>query len=117
MAAIESYVKPTELYRYRSLKKIERELEAIETKFLYCAAFDRLNDPMEGLFHSTPSLRMSQDFISIRGAITEAKANIGICSFSEVHNHGPMWAYYADEFRGICIAYNLPKLLKLCLMR
>jgi hypothetical protein len=104
-------VRPTELYRYRSLKKIDRELEAIERKFLYCAAYDTLNDPMEGLFRSTLGLRMSEDYRNIRDSIIENKARIGICSFSEVHNHGPMWAHYADEFRGICIAYSLSKLL------
>jgi hypothetical protein len=41
------------------LKKIDRELEAIEGNFLHCAAYDTLNDPMEGLFRSTQGLRMS----------------------------------------------------------
>jgi hypothetical protein len=111
VAEIRSYVKPRFLYRYRSLKKTGRELEAIEQRFLYCAAYDTLNDPMEGLFSSTQSLRASEDYKSIRDSIIENKARIGICSFSEVNNHGPMWAHYADEFRGICIAYSLSGLL------
>jgi Protein of unknown function (DUF2971) len=111
VAIIQSYVRPLALYRYRSLKKIERELEAIEHKFLYCAAYDTLNDPMEGLFRSTLLLRMSHDYGSIRDSIITNKARIGICSFSEIHNHGPMWAHYADEFRGICIEYSLSTLL------
>jgi hypothetical protein len=111
VATIQSYVRPTELYRYRSSKKLDRELEAIEKRFLYCAAYDELNDPMEGLFRSTQGLRMSEDYGSIRDSIIENKTRIGICSFSEIHNHGPMWAHYADEFRGMCIAYSLSKLL------
>jgi hypothetical protein len=112
VATIQSYVRPPELYRYRSLKKIHRELEAIEQKFLYCAAYDTLNDPMEGLYRSSNALRKSADYRTIRESIIENKNKIGICSFSEIHNHGPMWAHYADEFKGICIAYNLSKLLK-----
>jgi hypothetical protein len=36
----------------------------------------------------------------------------GICSFSEVYNHELMWAHYANQFNGICIAYDFYKLLK-----
>ena len=111
MATIQSYVRPAELYRYRSLKKFDQELEAIEKRFLYCATYDKLNDPMEGLFKSTRRLRISEDYKSIRDSIIGNKTNTGICSFSEVHNHGPMWAHYADNFKGICIAYRLSTLL------
>jgi hypothetical protein len=64
------------------LKKSDRELEAIEKKFLYCAAYDTLNNLMEGLFRSTLGLRMSEDYRSIRDSIIENKARIGICSFT-----------------------------------
>ena len=47
-------------------------------KFLYCAAYDTLNDPMEGLFRSTIGVRMA----NIRDSIIENRARIGICSFT-----------------------------------
>lgn len=31
---------------------------------------------------------------------------------SEVFDHEPMWAHYADEFRGMCVQYSLNRLLK-----
>ena len=111
MATIERYVQPPRLYRYRSLEKFDRELEAIEERYLYCAAFESLNDPMEGLFSTSRNLRESQKHRAIRASIRDNKAQIGMCSFSEVHNHELMWAHYADQFRGICISYSLSKLL------
>lgn len=112
MALIESYVQPSSLYRYRSLKDFEREIEAIERGYLFCAAFTALNDPMEGLFSSSKHLRESGHHRRIRESIVENKTQMGMCSFSEVHNHELMWAHYADQFSGICIAYNLSALLR-----
>src|SRR5438445_5082204 len=92
MATIESYVRPARLYRYRSIANLDRELGAIEDGYLYCAAYTDLNDPMEGLFSSSKLLRRSEDYRRIRNAIADNKAQIGMCSFSEVHNHELMWA-------------------------
>ena len=109
MATIKSYVEPSRLYRYRSLKEFDREMEAIEHGYLFCAAYRTLNDPMEGLFSSSKLLRESEDYRTIRDSIRDNKSQIGMCSFSEVHDHELMWAHYADQFRGICIAYNFSK--------
>jgi hypothetical protein len=110
MATIKSYVEPSRLYRYRSLKEFDREMEAIERGYLFCAAYRTLNDPMEGLFTSSKLLRESEDYRTIRDSIRDNKSQLGMCSFSEVHDHELMWAHYADQFRGICIAYNFSKL-------
>ena len=111
MATIKSYAKPTELYRYRSLRNFEQELEAIEQKFLYCSAFTALNDPMEGMFRSHPRLRLHDNYRDVVESILANKTNTGICSFSEDNDNGPMWAHYANNFMGICIAYSFSKLL------
>jgi DUF2971 family protein len=112
MATIERYVQPPRLYRYRSLQEFDRELEAIEDGYLFCAAYRSLNDPMEGLFSSSHNLRESENYRAIKESIRENRSRIGICSFSEVRNHELMWAHYADRFKGICISYSLSKLLK-----
>jgi len=85
-------------------------MEAIEDGYLFCAAYRTLNDPMEGLFSSSKLLRESEDYRTIRDSIRDNKSQIGMCSFSEVHDHELMWAHYADQFRGICIAYNFSEL-------
>jgi hypothetical protein len=101
VATIKSYAKPTELYRYRSLRNFDRELQAIEQKFLYCSAFTKLNDPMEGMFRSHPRLRLHDNYREVVEAILENKTNTGICSFSEANDNGPMWAHYANGFTGM----------------
>ena len=104
-------VQPQRLYRYRSLKKFERELQAIKEGYIFCAAYDTLNDPMEGVFRSSKVFRDSDDYHDTRRAIVDNKTLIGLSSFSEVHDHELMWAHYADQYRGICIAYSFGKLL------
>lgn len=111
MAIIESYVTPQRLYRYRSLEKIDRELDAIKEGYLYCPAYKDLNDPMEGLFRPSQTLQEGGNYPEVRTAIMENKDQIGICSFSEVYKHELMWAHYANKFTGICVAYSLRLLL------
>ncbi len=33
-----------------------------------------------------------------------------ICSFSKDNDSNPMWAHYADDFKGYCVGYNLKEL-------
>ena len=112
MATIQSYVQPSRLYRYRTLEYYDREIAAIEQGYLFCAPFTALNDPMEGLFSSSRHLRETGRHREIRESILENKMQMGICSFSEVRSHELMWAHYADKFGGICISYNLSRLLQ-----
>jgi hypothetical protein len=104
-------VQPSKLYRYRSLKKCEREVEALQQGYIFCAAYDTLNDPMEGVFHSSKVFRESDNYRDARRAIIDNKTQIGMSSFSEVHDHELMWAHYADHYRGICISYSFTRLL------
>lgn len=87
-------------------------MDAIKNSYLFCSPYMKLNDPMEGLFTSSSLLKESADYRAIRTAIRSNKAQIGMCSFSEVHDHELMWAHYADQFKGICVAYSLSRLLK-----
>jgi Protein of unknown function (DUF2971) len=112
LAEIHSYVQPPSLYRYRPLKHLDRELDAIKNGYLYCSPYMNLNDPMEGIFFSSDGLRSSENYRTVRDAIRDNKAQIGICSFSETRNHELMWAHYADQFSGICIEYSFSRLLK-----
>jgi hypothetical protein len=93
MATIELFVTPQRLYRYWSLNDYERELDAIEDGYLYCSAYEDLNDPMEGLFTSIRLLRKSANRRAIRDAVVNRKSEIGLCSFSEVFDNGLMWAH------------------------
>lgn len=107
VAEIRSFIEPRRLYRYRSADHLDREIRAIEEGYLFCASFDDMNDPMEGLFASSKRLRESEGYRTFRQAVRNEKANVGICSFSEVYDHELMWAHYAGQFSGICISYSL----------
>ena len=90
-AEIKSFVTPLRLYRYRSIateNAFNRELEAIVTGYIHCADYKSLNDPMEGVFEASRLLLKSKSYDSIREAVAENKGQIGISSFSEVHDPG-----------------------------
>jgi hypothetical protein len=110
VATIQIYAKPSNLYRYRPLgDKFEQEFRALSTGFIFCPLLGEMNDPMEGTH------RVSKHFASSnerQRAVNAALADTGIASLSEVFDHEPMWAHYADQFRGICVQYNTNALLK-----
>lgn len=113
MATIEIYAKPSNLYRYRPLgPKLEQEMGALLGGYIFCPLFSEMNDPMEG------SHRIFQRFSSgasdgkRQEAVDIALATTGIASMSEVFDHEPMWAHYADQFGGMCVQYNVNALLR-----
>ncbi len=106
---------PIYLYRYRSLSgegACQSEISCIRENYLWCSHFEALNDPMEGSYSSSPNLTNHDRFQFVRDKIYDQKSAFGICSFSETHDNGPMWAHYADQFHGMCIAYNFHELLR-----
>ena len=106
-AQIEPPHLPLRLYRYRSLKDdnaLKRELDVIKNSYLWCSDFTSLNDPMEGIFRPS-SLINEANAIEIKKLIEH-----GIACFSESYNNELMWAHYAGNYGGICIAYNSKRL-------
>ncbi|MCM5690082.1 DUF2971 domain-containing protein [Sinorhizobium meliloti] len=113
MATVKVYSTPLRLYRYRPLgRKLDRELRAITEGYIYCPKFDQLNDPMEGMHRESLTYLLKRRPKVERKMIAEEKAKLGIASLSEVFDHEPMWAHYADQFKGMVVAYSTSKLLK-----
>lgn len=113
MAKIEIYAKPSNLYRYRQLgSKLDDEIGALRGGYIFCPLLSEMNDPMEG------SHRVSQRFsggtgdVKRQDAVDAALSVTGIASLSEIFNHEPMWAHYADQFRGMCVQYNMNALIR-----
>lgn len=111
-ASIQRYVTPHRPYRFRSLKKIDQELDAIKSAYIWSADYTEMNDPMEGHFRSSALLQKSRQYEAVVNAIADKKLNIGISAFSEVNDHELMWAHYTDKFRGICVEYDFSRLLR-----
>ena len=115
------------LYKYRSLKNFEYVLDIILNERLYCAPYDKLNDPFEGLFLSTldipnlPHMGIFKDqhgSLSFGAALLKAHASkngthqsiedavveqdkIKICSLSSTFSDVRLWAHYGDGHHGI----------------
>lgn len=106
-ATIEPYFVPTTLFRFRSLKPdtLTHEIEALREDYIFCPRFDELND-------ASKLLQRSRRYPTIAAKLEEKAKALGVASFTETPLFEPMWAYYADNFKGICIAYSLSRLLK-----
>ena len=124
MANIQTYARPLRLYRYRSLRSrvvggerridpaaLNRELEAIENRYIFCPQFIDMNDPMEGLYRASGRVRGRADYHELQALLFGEKVQTGIASLCESWDNELMWAHYADEFRGICVGYSFDKLL------
>jgi Protein of unknown function (DUF2971) len=113
MAELKIYAKPSSLYRYRTLgENAEREVRAIKDGYIYCPAYSAMNDPMEGLHRLSSRFAENPRSAKSRTNIQEALEIMGIASMSEVNDHEPMWAHYADQFKGMCVQYSLNRLLR-----
>jgi hypothetical protein len=115
-ANIINYVIPSQLYRYRSLRRIgeadylvfDQELAAIEQGYIWASSFRDMNDPMEGVFSTGKNIDVGKR--KIIDQMKWEKESTGICCFSETPTNELMWAHYADQFRGLCIAYDFSNL-------
>jgi hypothetical protein len=123
MATIETFARPTWLYRYRSIgaglldgtpagqEKFRKEMDAILQGYIWCARYKDMNDPMEGLYKASAKVQDHAQYNDFVRSLRNEKLALGIASFSETWNNELMWAHYADSFQGICICYSMPALL------
>ncbi len=113
MADIKIYAKPPCLYRYRRLgEKTEQEITALIKGYIYCPAFSEMNDPMESSHRISSRFQANPNSEKSRIRVQAALGKVGIASMSEIHDHEPMWAHYADQFKGMCVQYSTNRLLK-----
>ncbi len=112
MAKIEIYAKPLNLYRYRPLTSLQQEIGALLGGHIFCPLLSEMNDPMEGIHRVSQRLAGASSGSRRQEEVEAALEATGIASLSEVFNHEPMWAHYADQFRGMCVQYNLNALIR-----
>jgi Protein of unknown function (DUF2971) len=91
---------------------IDREIAAIREPYVWCAEFTGLNDPMEGFYRPSSSLRNQSDFVKKFRAIQRKKIKVGIASFSDTKENELMWTHYAGNYSGMCIEYYSYRLLR-----
>jgi Protein of unknown function (DUF2971) len=114
MAVVRPPDVPARLFRYCRLDRdddIEHETEAAIMRYIHCSMYKRLNDPMEGFYE--PSIRLKKEPLwrSTYRELLNAKQTVGIACFSETFDNEIMWAHYAGNCAGMCVAYSSAKLL------
>lgn len=111
------------IYRYR--RGTERDLSnLIDKKIRLCNVFN-LNDPydctimvdcgMKAEYPKEESEKALEDYLRQQKKnmdMAAIRSKLFVASFSETNTSFPMWGYYADEHKGICLGYDLKKLIK-----
>jgi hypothetical protein len=91
------------VFRFRSLGSDEARdiaFDIIQNKRLYLADWQQMNDPAEGFFYLSHSKNAD--------TIINEKLKFSVCSFSRYYTNALLWSYYADGFKGICVAIEIP---------
>ena len=102
-------------------------LKSLVNSELYFSHPDQLNDPLDcrvdifdsldRAIHSAASAKRDQveklrEFINDSVNINKIESfieNLGVCAFSRELENTLMWSHYADNHRGLCLNYGLPK--------
>jgi len=94
-------------YKFRASTNIEFALDILLNRRLFCADWNALNDPMEGMFaYSTRGEDPHAQQI-VKG-IGTAKSRYKVCSLSRGFQSHLLWAHYAGGFDGLAIEVDLP---------
>jgi len=118
-------IAPPRLYRFRNLSGhtsdegvniFEREMDALKNSYLYASSFYSMNDPMEA-FYSVGGENdlLISEFIGSEFNLLENSEeilrntidNFALVSFSSTYSEYPMWAYYAGNFSGMCLEFDV----------
>lgn len=107
---------PDRLYRYRPLTGdlAVRELAALLEGYLWSPRFAEMNDPMEAFYElGGPGDGLIDGLLRPAGKSTgdlyamarEAFDRFCLVSFSSSPDDLPLWAYYGDNFAGLCLEF------------
>jgi hypothetical protein len=111
------------LYKFRTLERLDYVLDIILNERLYCSFYKDLNDPFEGLFSSTIRLTPEDKLMYLKkfyvplflppdkitvyhdidNLIMAKVEHVKICSLSSSLLDVRLWSNYADGHRGIAI--------------
>jgi hypothetical protein len=113
-ALVDTPVLPPFLYRYRKItdKLLGQEIAAIKEQYLWCSMYREMNDPMEGFYEPTSRLQKDTNYRKTVRQMLNSKLTFGICCFSDTKDNELMWAHYATNNAGICVAYRSTLLIE-----
>lgn len=94
------------LYKFRSLDNIEFVLDILLNERLYCATYESLNDPLEGLFYTIINplgTSIKKRRYSTIEQLPTYNSDLRVCSLSESFDDIRMWSHYASGHTGVAI--------------
>ena len=91
------------LYKYRSLEKFERVVDALLFNRMFAAPFLDLNDPMEGRYVYPSSKSRGKTIIKR----LKVNADYRVLSLSRTPANTLMWSHYASQHTGVAIGVEL----------
>lgn len=96
-------------FKFRNLHNLDRVLGMIRSNALWCADWRSLNDPMEGFYYYEAGNARGETRRLVN-AIWQGKRGRYVCLLSARFDIATQSAYYADEFRGLALEYDLTEL-------
>lgn len=106
---------PSTLYKYYSLTNNKslnrRKLSTLKNKQIYMSDIKEFNDPFDGkaFFYDASSLATIERLKRCAGHLIDdfTKFNKGTSLTVNDTNCMPMWAHYANNHQGYCVAYDM----------
>lgn len=108
---------PDVLYKYCWLddneEKNGQRLSTLANGQIYLSPLNQFNDPFEGkafIFNEDTPRPKGWTIETFRDFVKQINNHARICCFTnadEKQQNMPMWAYYANNHRGFCVAYKI----------
>lgn len=92
---------PNFLYQYT---KVKHAKDLLKDNIMFLRPFNKLNDPFDGNFIHNLELYIENGMMI--GVDKNYKEKYQVVCFSEKNDIVPMWTFYADDHKGICVEYN-----------
>lgn len=107
--------KPKLIFKFRSvdtIKEFSRIKDIIQNNQLYIPTIPQLNDPFEGRINATfaiagNSITRAQD--KDFAPVLDRKRQTRVLSLSEDCFSPQLWAYYCNDYHGVCLCFKTDK--------
>lgn len=96
-------------WKLRRPDQLERVIDIVENRRLYCAKIDTLNDPDEGKFVADPT-ESEENQVAVQERLNKirfAKVAIRVCSLSLSNSDIKLWERYGESGQGVAVGVNV----------
>jgi hypothetical protein len=111
------------LFKYSRINK--NFIKSLSGNYVFCASLENLNDPFDcrvdikksagnAISELDGEKKLTLEFFlkSFDNSLTliqEKLSSVAVCSFSKDPEHTLLWSHYADDHKGVCVAYEIPE--------